>query len=554
MARVVQSIFIDPPVAIARLGGSNVPQDAFQWAPASDPHIDAQTVIMPDWSLDVRADGSVSPRLPQRLRFRDGDLVRPVAPFFEVWALVGEADSDSSTWDEVPLTEALLATLGVTPGDVTVRVEAINAKAARRTGEPGLRFGTFPPVEIRADDHAVVPLAGVSPPGARPRMIPSGRSIGLGSVQVMRPLPQPTADAPAWASTVRVDVIRFRFTPARGLMYGPPDAAEPHRMDRGPFPLVAPENAFLNSNTAWVGAGPDTADIVQPGDTYDGAERSSSASFGIVDDTCEARIEVRLQLPARGGVRRRELSAFANVFVGPPDFAPDRRPFVSLADELNDRLADPDVRSRDLTDGERERWVEDLFERVYETVSLFNVDFYRAFYGGSGRAAELRGDRLRPNPLPDQSLPRPTRAMGSRDALRNAAFQIDAATPQRHLPLSEHARSRHRLLSDLDELRTFAQSPPRDRLRTLVRPPFAVDTNENADRTTMQMPPFMRHSNAYPLTLSVWQYRLFFDWVNRVTAAPPAAPAAGVPAPMSAAAAARMRRVLDRLDRGGGPQ
>ena len=29
-----------------------------------------------------------------------------------------------------------------------------------------------------------------------------------------------------WENDVRVDVIRFRFTPARGQFYGPPQAAQ----------------------------------------------------------------------------------------------------------------------------------------------------------------------------------------------------------------------------------------------------------------------------------------------------------------------------------------
>ena len=33
------------------------------------------------------------------------------------------------------------------------------------------------------------------------------------------------------------------------------------------------------------------------------------------------------------------LAARANVFAGPPDFGPDRRPFLSLADELQDRCS-----------------------------------------------------------------------------------------------------------------------------------------------------------------------------------------------------------------------
>ena len=64
MADVIQSIFIDPPIAIARLGGSTVPQDAYLWVESPDPRSDGETTIVPTWSLDILSDGSVAPKLP----------------------------------------------------------------------------------------------------------------------------------------------------------------------------------------------------------------------------------------------------------------------------------------------------------------------------------------------------------------------------------------------------------------------------------------------------------------------------------------------------------
>ena len=113
---------------------------------------------------------------------------------------------------------------------------------------------------------------------------------------------------------------------------------------------------------------------------------------------------VSLSLPGTPG----PLVAFANVFSGPPDFGPDRRPFLSLADELNDRAADAATRSAAMTPAERDAWTEDLFERVYETVSLLNVDLYRL-----ARGVTLTGNRLGPQLVNDHVRP-PTLAMGAR--------------------------------------------------------------------------------------------------------------------------------------------
>jgi hypothetical protein len=92
-------------------------------------------------------------------------------------------------------------------------------------------------------------------------------------------------------------------------------------------------------------------------------------------------------------------------------------------------------------------------------------------------------------------------------------------------------------------------------LRNLVRGPFEHEpgeSNPNAQEwTSMRMPPFMRGSNANPLTLSAWQYDLLMRWASELVAARPAlvarAPAPGEPAPMSAEAEVRRAEVLARM-------
>jgi hypothetical protein len=540
MADAIQSIFIEPPIAIARLGGSTVPQAAYLWVESPDPRSDGETTIIPAWSLDVLPDGSVLPTLPLDVQFRDGALIRPVCPFFELRALVGAPGSAPNTWREMPVTPALLSQHGASPSNLTLRIDAHNLKAARRTGNPALGFGTAPPLEIAGDDHGSHVLLGISP-GPNPRMIPSGRSIPLGSVQMMRSKPnQPNA---AWNGIVDTELIRWRFTPGRGRCFGPPQAL------RTSPPAVEPSNAFLNANAGWFRA--PASDFVVPGDTYDGAEAPGSRSLGVVDDTCEARMEISLTLPGASA----PLVAFANVFAGPPDFGPDRRPFMSLADELNDRAADAAARSAAMTPAERDAWVEDLFERVYETVSLLNVDYYRAS-PSSGRAIRLTGNRLAAQLINDH-VPQPTRAMGGRDALRNPLYTVEAPSNNELLPLSKHARRQHRAISDMQSLRVFIGLNP-GRIERLVRAPFEVERAEDSDSSTMRMPPFMRQSNAEPLTLSSWQYELLMQWVASANIQPTPAVALSAPGPaprggVAAAASARRAAVLARLAKASNP-
>ncbi len=516
MAEKIQAIFVDPPIAIARLGSSNVPQDAYRWVEALNPRTDGNTVIDPWWTLDVNSDGSVEPRKADTIHLRDGDLIRPVAPFFEIWALLGEDNSPPSRWREVPLTPTLLQQFGADESFVTLTVDAKNRKAARRTGKNELVFGTFPPFSLSADDHNMYALFGVSPPGAKRPMIPDGRSIPLGSIQVMQSRPRASVAGASWVNDVDVEIMRFRFTPGRGRFYGPKQASK--ALPRTKFAAVEKANAFLDDKAGWYKHS--TSRVFEPNDTEDTLDRrgGSGPSLGVVDDTCEARIDVTLTLPRsktkgrKSAKTPRKLHTHANVFVGPPDFAPDRRPFLSLADELSDRSNDAAKRDAALDDQDMQSWVSDLFERIYETVSLLNLDHYQQV-----RSILLRATALRTKPVAKDSVSQPRHhAMTKMDALRNPDTPVDPVGPGLRLPLSEHAKERHTALQDITQLQKFLSDYP-GQLQRLVREPFEVtpgETGDGAGTSSMRMPPFMRNSSGFPLTLSSWQYNLLMRWVS----------------------------------------
>jgi len=102
LAEEIQALFCDPPIAIARLGGSTAPLECCSWQEPPNPRAEGATVLAPDWSLTVHADGSVEPMKADTIRFRDGALIRPVCPFIEVWARLGEPGSDPRTWRDAP--------------------------------------------------------------------------------------------------------------------------------------------------------------------------------------------------------------------------------------------------------------------------------------------------------------------------------------------------------------------------------------------------------------------------------------------------------------------
>src|SRR4029077_5538793 len=113
-----------------------------------------------------------------------------------------------------------------------------------------LEFGTFPPVTVEWTNHASVPLIGKCRQGiARPMVPDNSPGIPLGRVQFMRSQKQPTSLEP-WLKDVNVEVLRFRFTPAQGLFYGPPESARVQRHGLAP---VLPQNAFLDGDAGWSG-------------------------------------------------------------------------------------------------------------------------------------------------------------------------------------------------------------------------------------------------------------------------------------------------------------
>jgi hypothetical protein len=163
----------------------------------------------------------------------------------------------------------------------------------------------------------------------------------------------------------------------------------------------------------------------------------------------------------------------------------------------------------------------------------------------------LPPEKLKPVDIDGDAREAPTRAMGGRDAVRNPLYKLAAPTADDPLPLSEHARMRHRAMSDLQNLIEVVSLDP-NRIKAIVRPPFEVESLEDGNSTSMRMPPFMRQSNALPLTLARWQYDLLLRWVERTATslATMRAQAVGLPRPrvLSPAAAARRASVLARID------
>lgn len=514
----ITGIHFRPPLAFARLGGAASPMDNYVWREDPTLHGSARTVVDPALTLEVLADGSVLPVMPSVIRFRQDGKLRPVAPFFELWATVtyGEgAEGPAGTSATVPLTATLLSRAGGRLSAVIYRVAVTNRKAARRTGDDGDSFGAT--AEARGDDFAPKTLRAASPArsGGTSLVFPD-RPIPLGSFQVIRPVAVPD-------SAVELDTLRIRFTPAAGEVYGPPTAVrgDDPRTGRS-YEMVPEANRVLNPASRWLQHRLGDTDP-QPSDTYDGAEQESNQSWGVVDDTCDGTVAVTMV------VGKRVLSATARVCVGPPDYAPDRRPFLSLADDLADRDLDM-VEVDEATQASTQRRIADLFSRVWETAALTNVDAIRA---RAIRDNSQQQGEAQTRPLTDRDTMRYPKDLPyvsqNVAAFAGVAFDADDLVFTRFVQLA-HAR-----LTDEDTLVEFFARHP-DRVRAMVRPPYGhfAELEASVQRGQdpapdhrdpriirdqmhdMRMPPYMRDELASALGLTRRQYADLISYLDLV--------------------------------------
>lgn len=356
----------------------------------------------------------------------------------------------------------MLTESGLTLADLQWKVAVANHKAHHYTQSDGDRVEAL--VEVRGDDHTLRPLAGGSPQGVANPLVPLGHSLPLGSVQV----PTPNAALPE---------LRLRFRPGVGAVYGPTDLQT--RAADTDYELP-PQRLILNSDAKWCGFPlQDTSDDPRtvPGGLFAGAENRKS--LGLVDDICDGTVTVTLP----GG-----LEASARIVVSPPDFAPDRRPFVSLADGLADRVQRAEVKDpaylaqQQLTTLE----IRDLFERILETVGNINVDVQnervRDVYGEDrdGDGVNDRGPLTVPEPLTGVLL-----------------------------ALTDGGRRRHRRFVALEVLEDLLREQP-DLIRRVVREPV----EDAPDYLDGRMPVAMRGADAGPLHLTRRQYDLLTGWAD----------------------------------------
>jgi hypothetical protein len=350
----IKALRILPPLAIGRLGSAKEPMDNYTFDLDVDPTNPlGYRELKPQPTLIVNeSTGEIEThRTPGKLEFKRDNEIRPVAPFLEVFAVT---DAD----ELVPLTTALLEKDGLTERDISWQVSVSNRKIERRTGDKGDRIDA---TETWFSDHDSHCLSGKS------ANFKSGGAVHFGTARFIKP-------TPAYPE------IRLRFTPAKGLIYGPDQPGE-HALKQAPDPnayKVASERAIYDSSKSWVGFGDPERDAVDnqtvppslfaidppaPSWLYDNV----AVSRGYFDDACDGIVDVKLRRKSGD-----ELIAKARICSAPPAMAPDSLFVRTLVDDLEQVIHGPDVQSDENPELTRQRAL-DIIRRAYETVRFMNV-------------------------------------------------------------------------------------------------------------------------------------------------------------------------------------
>jgi hypothetical protein len=519
----VEGVFFRPPLAIARVGGSDTPLDSFVWGADPTIHGAHRTVIRPAVSFEVLSDGSLRPYQPAAIQFRDRGLLRPVAPFFELWVKFANGRCE-------PLTPRFLRSRDASTDNVEYTVIVANRKAQRRTGSATCAF--IAQAVVSASDCERKPLSAYSPhtSGQEP-LVYRDSPIPLGYFQAIRPIERIAMD-------IDLSILRVRFTPARGEVYGPPTAVAgpasplqpgvalaPATLGGRLHDIVPPQNRILNPNTPWsryILAERD--DDPQPSDSYDGANVGNTRSWGVVDDTCDGIIEAQVVIGERRFV------ANARIFSSCPDYAPDRRPFYSVADDLADRDLPP-IKVTRTTISDTQHEIGDLFERAFETASLFNLDAMRErAVAENADMPSLRQNRGLPK-IDDSSMTSADKPYADLTADLFEEGAEKASLPGFRLPYAAAAQFKHESLCDTETLLTVLRANARH-VQALVRPPFGRfhqlparvpaqpnpkfrDPRVKRDQFhDMRMPPYMRDSDFLPLSITYRQYHALMELIR----------------------------------------
>ena len=304
----ITRIAILPPLAFARFGSHSEPVDNYTLeTPKGEDDLLGYRRIIPEPTFQISTDGEITgKKTPETITFKENGKVRPVAPFFELWA-----EFDGGRFEH--LKQNML-------GDAKLEwcVEVENRKVFRRT------YNKDDIVKTEAEwfsDHAPHKLEG------KCKNFVDGASIDFGEVRYIKP----NNDYPH---------IRLRVMPAAGRIYGSDKPLE-NLNEEFVAARVYKDRAKDAKPKSWVRwehernkedehdietVPPALFAIIPPAPPW--LNRDIAISRGYLDDACDGFVRAKLTISGN------TLCAKARIGVAPPHYAPDTLFVRNLLDDL----------------------------------------------------------------------------------------------------------------------------------------------------------------------------------------------------------------------------
>lgn len=467
----LRKIWITPPFAIARVGKSSTPCASFTWGENDlTPRGTGKTTIFPTETLIMNQEGEITSEIPREIVFKDSEGFRPVCPFFE---LNCEWEDNEGEITSGVITHDLLKKFGYDSKDIVWNIKVGNLKPFHYTQV--VEDKIYAEIKINGDNTEKIEIIGdsINTP-TKEKLFIEGKGLPMGYVQLSKP-------------TEKHPEFRLRIYAPKGEIYAPTDL--PIRMnisvgDSKQIYELPEKNLIVNPNSSWAQYKLENLPRTNPSGllatfVYKQNNDEIEQCVGLIDDVGDGIITVSLS----------NHIAHARFTIAPPDYSPDRRPFVSLADGLKDRIQRDDVENfKYLDDPSTTEEIRDLFERILETMELMNLDF--------------QNDRgIRENRAVARGMGLPPSEGG------NKLWKKENSISNQFLPLTEIGRQRHKRFVALEVLEDKLRENP-ELLEKWVRKPMTGDKFYDT-----KMPPLMRGSDRYPMHITQRQYNLLKAWV-----------------------------------------
>lgn len=332
MKQTITEIKLFPPIAIARFGSSTHDLEGYTIEIDEENPLDYRKIVPHERSIKA-------------IKFKDSEgKIKPVSPFLELFVCLANDVY-------VPLTKKLLKKEKLSLIDLSITICMENHKIYRRTNDRNDIIKSE--VTFNGTEQGRIALKGSCENFIKSAFVP------LGFIEFI----VPTSDN---------DVLKLRFTPPAGKVYGPDDHYISKLIKSGNLcadyeeyfkNLEESQRIYDSSKGSWCAykeGGISSPITTNPSQIYSGYDLGDDHySVGLFDDASDGYVMVQLGTTTVGR---------ATLITAPPTFAPDLVPIRVVTDELEQILYGPDLDEQVFIED-----VQDIIRRAMESIRLMNT-------------------------------------------------------------------------------------------------------------------------------------------------------------------------------------